>query len=58
MVSTHMLTKKDIIELLEEQFSETRETETIACLISMNTETDKPVQQALIFNKELEGYRV
>ena len=58
MLSTRMLTKKEIIELIEEHFSETRPTEKIACLISYNEGVDKPAQQTLIFNRELEGFRV
>lgn len=57
MVSTRLLTKQDLIELVNEQYPEARPTEMIACMITMSDGCDAPGQQALVFNKELEGIK-
>ena len=57
MVSTRLLTKQDLIELVNEQYPEARPTEMIACMITMLDGCDAPGQQALVFNKELEGVK-
>lgn len=57
MIATRLLTKQDLIDLLDEQYPEVRPTETIACLVHVAGNYDAPGQQALIFNKELEGIK-
>lgn len=55
MIATRLLTKQDLIELIDKQYSDARPTETIACIVTMSDGYNAPGQQTLIFNKELEG---
>ena len=55
MVAVKQLTKSDLIELVDKYYSDAKESETIACIISVSDGTKVPAQQALLFSKELEG---
>lgn len=53
MIGVVSLTKKDLIELIEEEFPDARDTETIAVILSFGESCDSPKQQCLQFNKEV-----
>ena len=51
MTSVKNLTKKDLLELIEENFPEARKHETIATLFTVNEGYEKPLQQCILFHK-------
>lgn len=57
MLSTRMLTKQDIIDLMNQQYPDAKSNDLIACVITIANGHDAPGQQALLFNKELEGLK-
>lgn len=52
-----MLTKRDVIDLVNEQYCDVEPNETIACVVTIDNSNDVLIQQALLFNKELEGLK-
>lgn len=52
-----MLTKQDIIDLMNQQYPDAKSNDLIACVITIANGHDAPGQQALLFNKELEGLK-
>lgn len=53
MIGAVSLTKKDLIELIEEEFSDSKDTETIAVLFSVGESCNLPKQQCILFKKEI-----
>ena len=52
-----MLTKQDIIDLVNQQYPDAKSNELIACVVTIADGHNAPGQQALLFNKELEGLK-
>ena len=57
MLSTRMLTKQDVIDLVNQQYPDVQPDKTIACIVAIADGCDAPGQQVLLFNKELEGLK-
>lgn len=49
------MSKKDLIEFINENFSECRENDTIATFFYCSDGYDKPQQQCILFRKEVEN---
>lgn len=54
MVSTKLLTKQEIIDLVNQQYSDVSPNDVIACIFAIADDYKTPKQQCLLFDKELE----